>query len=104
MLDFIRCKLGEFFKSALNLVYQVTALFRPFLVHDPPARFGTRLRVGIKQSLTSALTDGAVGLSPDFGIHPNRDDQGRIDFLLAHKKWGIELTGEGSRLDGGHNL
>ncbi|PBK89507.1 hypothetical protein ARMGADRAFT_890686, partial [Armillaria gallica] len=51
----------------------------------------------------SALTDSAVILSPDFATNPNHDIQGRFDFLLVHKKWGIELTRDGNHLDGHHN-
>ncbi|KAK0437892.1 hypothetical protein EV421DRAFT_1907087 [Armillaria borealis] len=76
------------FESPLDLVCQVTALFRPSLLRDPPVRFGTPL-----ESL----------LSPDFATNPNRDIRGRIDFLLAYKKWGIEITRDGNRLDSGHN-
>ncbi|KAK0235095.1 hypothetical protein EDD85DRAFT_66415 [Armillaria nabsnona] len=49
----------------------------------------------------SALTDNAVVLSPDFATNANRDIRGRIDFLLAHKKWGIEITRDGNCLEGG---
>ncbi len=48
----------------------------------------------------SALTDGAVILSPVLRTNPNHDTQGRIDFLLA---WGIELSRDGNRLDGSRN-
>ncbi|KAK0235052.1 hypothetical protein EDD85DRAFT_726607, partial [Armillaria nabsnona] len=94
------------FETPLDLVCQVTARFRPFLLRDPPVRFGTSLEscyhMGFYRA-ASALTDNAVVLSPDFADNPNRDIRGRIDFLLAHEKWGIEVTKDGNRLDGGHN-
>ncbi len=103
MLAFIPCKLGGSFKGALNLVYQITALFRPSLLRDPPARFGpppeSRHQTEFYRAAL-ALTDGAVTLSPDFAINRNRDTQGQIDFLLA---WGIEYTRDGNRLDDGRN-
>ncbi|PBK59543.1 hypothetical protein ARMSODRAFT_966780 [Armillaria solidipes] len=95
------------FETPLDLVCQVTALFRPSLLRDPPVRFGTPLESRYHMEFyraASALTDNAVVLSPDFATNPNRDIRGRIDFLLAYKKWGIEITRDGNRLDGGRNL
>ncbi len=102
----IPCELEVSFESPLDLVCQVTALFRPSLLRDPPVRFGTPLESRYHMEFyraASALTDSAVVLSPDFATNPNRDTRGQIDFLLAHKKWGIEITRDGNRLDGGHN-
>ncbi|KAK0443063.1 uncharacterized protein EV420DRAFT_1064371 [Desarmillaria tabescens] len=102
----IPCELEASFESPLDLVCQVTALFRPSLLRDPPVRFGTPLESRYLTEFyraASALTDGAIVLSPDFGTNPDRESQGRIDFLLAHKKWGIELTRDGNRLDGGRD-
>ncbi|KAK0235053.1 hypothetical protein EDD85DRAFT_967464, partial [Armillaria nabsnona] len=103
----IPCELEASFESPLDLVCQVTALFRPSLLRDPPVRFGTPLESRYHTEFyrtASALTDSGVVLSPDFATNPNRDARGRIDFLLVHKKWGIEITRDGNRLDGGHNL
>ncbi|PBK66146.1 hypothetical protein ARMSODRAFT_960600 [Armillaria solidipes] len=94
------------FETPLDLVCQVTARFRPSLLRDPPVRFGTSLESRYHMEFyraASALTDNAVILSPDFATNPNRDIRGQIDFLLAHKKWGIEITKDGNRLDGGRN-
>lgn len=47
-------------------------------------------------------TNGGVIISPDYaaavGARP-----GRIDFFLSSKKWGIELTCDGSKLDEHHS-
>ncbi len=95
MLVFTSCELEGSFESRLDLVRQVTALFRPSLLWDLPVRFGQSCyHVEFKRA-ASALTDRAVALSPDFGTSPNRDIQGWIDFLLA---WGIELARD---VDGG---
>ncbi|KAK0440355.1 hypothetical protein EV421DRAFT_1905495 [Armillaria borealis] len=102
----IPCELEASFESPLDLVCQVTALFRPSLLRDLPVRFGTPIESRYHMEFyraASALTDSAVVVSPDFATNPNRDTQGRIDFPLAHKKWGIELTRDGNRLDGGRN-
>ncbi len=80
------------FETPLDLVCQVTALFRPSMLRDPPVHFGTPLESRSHMEfyrVASALTDNAIVLSPDFATNPNRDIRGRIDFLLAHKKWGI---------------
>ncbi|SJL09128.1 uncharacterized protein ARMOST_12504 [Armillaria ostoyae] len=103
----IPCELEASFESPLDFVCQVTALFCPFLLRDPPVRFNSPLESRYHMEFyraASALTDSAVVLSPDFATNPNRDTRGQIDFLLAHKKWGIELTRDGNRLDGGRNL
>ncbi|KAK0186479.1 hypothetical protein F5146DRAFT_1161451 [Armillaria mellea] len=85
----IPCELEASFESPLDLSVSVLRLKVAFLWNfTEPA---------------SALTDNAVVLSPDFATNPNRDTEGRIDLLLAHKKWGIEITREGNRLDGDHN-
>ncbi|KAK0440362.1 hypothetical protein EV421DRAFT_1962435 [Armillaria borealis] len=102
----IPCELEASFESPLDLVCQVTALFRPSLLHDPPVRFNSPLESRYHMEFyraASALTDSAVVLSPDFVTNPNRDTQGQIDFLLVHKKWGIELTRDRNRLDGSRN-
>ncbi|KAK0235106.1 hypothetical protein EDD85DRAFT_66985 [Armillaria nabsnona] len=94
------------FETPLDLVCQVTALFHPSMLRDPPVHFGTPLESRYHMEFyraASALTDNAIVLSPDFATNPNREIRGRIDFLLAHKKWGIEITRDGNRLDGGRN-
>ncbi|KAK0239102.1 hypothetical protein EDD85DRAFT_829031 [Armillaria nabsnona] len=100
----IPCELEAYFESPLDLVCQVTALFRPSLLFETAANFGTQLENHYQKEFyraASALTDGAVILSPDFGTNPNRATRGRIDFFLAHKNWGIEITRDGNRLEGG---
>ncbi|PBK89513.1 hypothetical protein ARMGADRAFT_935695 [Armillaria gallica] len=95
-----------YFETPLDLVCQVTTRFCPSLLRDPPVRFGTSLESRYHMEFyrdALALTDNAVVLSPDFATNPNRDIRGRIDFLLAHEKWGIEVTKDGDCLDGGHN-
>jgi len=44
------------------------------------------------------FTEGSILVSPEFASGSDASVAGRIDFYIANKKWGIEITRDGNRL------
>jgi hypothetical protein len=102
------------FPSILNMAYSVISRFKPSQMFIPIRHAGigsanpdrdnppeAQYQDEFYRALHDA-TSGAVRMSPEFASARGAKVVGRIDFFIPVVKWGIELTQEGSLLEG-HN-
>ena len=103
--------------NLFDLVLDVVARFKYSQLTHPVRRAGDDAKASgppeaqYQDEFYRALhecTNGRVQVSPEFATAANASKAGRIDFFIAKKKWGIEITRDGKKLQehsdrfGGH--
>ena len=93
--------------NLLDLVSEVVAHFKYSQLTHPLRRAGDDAKASgppeaqYQDEFYRALHDctkGGVQVSPEFATAANASKAGRIDFFIAKKKWGIEITRDGKKL------
>jgi hypothetical protein len=98
------------FPSILDMAFSVISRFKRSQMFIPIRRAGigsakpdkppeAQYQDEFYRALHDA-TSGAVRISPEFASARGAKVAGRIDFFIPVVKWGIEITREGSQLDG----
>jgi len=94
--------------NLLDLVFEVVGRFKYSQLMQPLRRAGDNAgatsgppEAQYQDEFYRALHDytkGGVRISPEFATAAGASKAGRIDFFIANKKWGIEITREGKKL------
>jgi hypothetical protein len=93
------------YSNLLNFCIAVMKNIKPSRLFTPLRRIGSSLDRSPEAQFEDEfyrsaheLTHGGVAFSPEFAVRGQTGIAGRVDFLLAKEKWGIELAREGSKL------